>query len=142
MGPAIAPRVVLDTNVLISCLLFRGRVSFLRDWWMARRIVPLMSRATFAEFHHVLAFPKFSLLSQEIATIINTEILPWFEVVEMGVHPIGRCRDPHDEKFLDLVARGEAEYLITGDQDLLVLGFHGPCRIVTPMVFQTALGGD
>ncbi len=55
-------RVVLDTNILISALIFRREVSRLAEFWKSGKIVPLISKATFKEFKDVLAYPKFSLL--------------------------------------------------------------------------------
>ena len=55
MGKKVARlRVVLDTNVLVSTLLFGGQPGKLRDLWVAKRIVPLVSKETFAEFSKVL----------------------------------------------------------------------------------------
>ncbi len=53
------------------------------------------------------------------------------------VRRIRACRDPKDDKFLDVALSGDAAAIITGDQDLLVLDpFHG-IRIVSPSVFLT-----
>ena len=139
MGKKIAPRVVIDTNVLISCLLFRGRVSYLRDLWMDRNIIPLLSRETFDEFRRVLTYPKFSLSPQEIHAIIDNEILPWFDVIETKEPVTGICRDSHDEKFLAVAVHGKASYLITGDQDLLELRIFRSTTIITPQDFQAVV---
>ena len=56
-------RVVVDTNVLLSALLFGGQPGRLRDLWVEGRIVPLVSQETFAEFSKVLYYPKFDLAS-------------------------------------------------------------------------------
>ena len=141
MGKKIAPPlVVIDTNVLVSCLLFGGRIAALRDLWTERRIVPLLSRETFAEFHRVLTYPKFSLTAEEIRAVIDLEILPYFDVVEV-VDTIGEaCRDPHDRKFLAVAVAGRAAWLITGDKDLLELHPFRQTSIVTPGDFLREMG--
>ena len=58
-------RVVLDTNVLLSALLFyQGSVAWLRHAWQSEAIRPLASRDTTEELIRVLAYPKFKLTDQ------------------------------------------------------------------------------
>lgn len=140
MGKKIALRVVIDTNVLISCLLFKCRVSFLRELWVKNKIKPLLSKETFDEFHRVLHYSKFSLSPQEIRTIISNEILPYFDVVETEeTFNSASCRDPHDEKFLAVAKIGSASHLISGDQDLLELEKFGSTQILTPRDFYAVV---
>ena len=136
MGKKVAPQlVVIDTNVLVSCFLFGGRLERLREHWQAQAIVPLVSRETFDELRRVLSYPKFSLSPKEIRTIIDAEILPYFEVVEIESEIRDVCRDPHDEKFLAVAANGRAAWLITGDKDLLALQVFQQTKIITPADF-------
>lgn len=137
MGKKIAAvsLVVIDTNVLLSCLLFGGRLEPLRDLWQSKRIVPFLSKQTFDELHRVLAYPKFRLTAQEIAAIIKLEILPYFEVLESVPHIPATCRDTNDDKFLAVAFGSNAAYLVTGDQDLLVLVQFHETTILTPAEF-------
>lgn len=58
----IAPRVVLDSNVVLSALLFsRGRLAWIRAAWQGGRFVPLASKPTVEELIRVLGYPKFRL---------------------------------------------------------------------------------
>jgi putative PIN family toxin of toxin-antitoxin system len=140
MGKKIAPLlVVIDTNVLVSCLLFGGRLERLRELWKSGTIVPLISRATFDELRRVLSYPKFSLSPREVQTIVEIEILPNFEVVEIINEIRGACRDPHDDKFLAVAANGKASWLITGDKDLLVLRVFRQTKIETPADFLSQI---
>lgn len=131
-------RVVLDTNVLLSALLFRtGRLIWLRAAWMEARILPLVSRETAEELLRVLAYPKFRSTPDERNNLL-ADYLPWCETV--AVPPtysaeIERCRDPDDRKFLALALVGKADALITGDADLLALADAFPLRICTPAAF-------
>jgi len=124
-------RVVIDTNLLLSALLFGGQPGKLHELWIEGKIVPLVSKETFAEFTRVLSYPKFRLSKAEISMIIEEEMLPYTEVVEIIEDIPATCRDRQDDKFLALAASGRAAYLITGDQDLLVLKTFGKTRIVT-----------
>jgi uncharacterized protein len=140
MGQKVNPiRVVIDTNVLLSGLLFGGAPGRIRDLWVTGRLVPLLSRETFAEFIRVLAYPKFRLTPAEITIIVEGELLPFAEVMDATVDASGMCRDPHDDKFLSLAASGQADYLITGDQDLLVLRSFKKVSIVTVSEFTVLL---
>jgi putative PIN family toxin of toxin-antitoxin system len=142
MGQELTPiRVVLDTNVLVSALLFNGQTGILRDLWKTGRIIPLISKETFAEFRRVLSYPKFKLSQREIRAILNEEILPYVEPVDIAEQVIGICRDPHDDMFLAVAVFGNALYLVTGDQDLLVLKIYDKTQIVTVAEFQS-LAGD
>jgi len=132
MGQKVTPlRVVVDTNVLISGLLFGGEPEKIRELWIAGRLVPLLSSETFAEFTKVLSFPKFRLSPTEINMLIEEELLPYSEVVAVTKDATGTCRDPKDDKFLALAASGKAAYIVTGDQDLLVLQRVMKTRIIT-----------
>ena len=128
-------RVVLDTNVLVSSLLFGGRVGMLRDLWKSGLIIPLISKETFAEFRKVLSYPKFKLSQSEIRAILNDEILPFVESLDISERVTGVCRDPYDDIFLAVAISSGASYLVTGDQDLLVLKSHAETQIVTVAEF-------
>ena len=132
MGQGIIPvRVVIDTNVLLSCLLFGGEPGKLRDLWIEGRLVPLLSKETFTEFRRVLDYPKFRLSPAEITMLVEEELLPFAEVLDVTEDATGACRDPKDDMFLALAASGNAAYLITGDQHLLILQSFRKCKIVT-----------
>jgi putative PIN family toxin of toxin-antitoxin system len=115
-------RVVLDTNVLVSALLFGGRLEPLVAQLKPGALVPLFSRATFDEFRKVLSYPRFALTEPEIRVLIEEEVLPCAEVVEIGEDIRGVCRDPRDDIFLSCAVAGNADAIVSGDQDLLDLG--------------------
>ena len=85
MGPkkmmGALKRVVIDTNVLVSALLFDGVPGELIECWRQGKILPLASRDIINEFIRVLSYPKFQLNEEEIKFLLNKEILPWFEIV-------------------------------------------------------------
>ena len=123
-------RVVLDTNVLISSLLFKGEASRIVVLWQKSKIIPLISKETFDELRAVLEYPKFSLSGGEIKSIIEDEILPFFEVVEVEKNIKGVCRDPGDDKFISCAVSGEANWIVSGDKDLSDLGKYQSVEII------------
>jgi len=123
-------RVVLDTNVLISALLFRGGLSKIVGLWQKGKIIPVISKETFSELVTVLEYPKFSLTQEETDSIIKYEILPYFEVVEVVKDVKGICRDPEDDKFISCAISGSADYIVSGDKDLFDLKQYKSIKII------------
>ena len=132
-------RVVLDTNTVLSALVFpRGRLTWIRDYWASREIVPLISRETSEELIRALAYPKFALAEEEIEALLGA-YLPYVETVKVGSKgpkDLPRCRDPGDQKFLLLAAKGKAEVLVSGDRAPLELSGRTPFGIETPAQFK------
>jgi uncharacterized protein len=137
-----APRVaVLDTNVVLSALVFtRGRAVALREAWQAGRCQPLVSKATAGELIRALAYPKFKLDADEQRELL-ADYLPWCHSVTIPLKPPRTpvCRDPADVAFLQLAAVGKADFLVTGDQDLLGVKGKFQCPIVTLASFLSEL---
>ena len=125
--PAIAKLgVVLDTNVLISALLFSGLPNKLVTLWQEGRIVLLVSKEVLMEYFRVLAYPKFGLTQEEIKDLITETVLPYVETVTVkgragGTYPPVIKEDPADDKFLFLAVDGQARYIVSGDKHLLSL---------------------
>ena len=137
----IPPRVVLDTNVILSALLFpAGTVSWVRAAWRAGRIRPLASRDTTAEFLRVLTYPKFALTPVERQDLLD-EYLPCCETVAIPhpPSPVPQCRDPFDRAFLELALAGRADMLVTGDSDLLAMADTFAIPILTPAALKQRL---
>ena len=128
--PKKVSRVVLDTNVLVSALLFTGKLSKIVDLWRQGKVIPLISRGTFEELRAVLEYPKFSLAPDEIQSIIENEILPFFEVVEIQENVRGVCRDPGDDKFIACAVSAPADFLVSGDKDLTDLKRYKTVKII------------
>jgi putative PIN family toxin of toxin-antitoxin system len=128
-------RVVLDTNALVSALLFSGVSSKLVSLWQNGVIAPLLSREILDEYLRVLSYPKFALSEEEIKELIQEEILPFAEVVKPKRRLRVVRRDPSDNKFLECAVAGKANVIISGDKDLLSLGRYRQIRIQSPAQF-------
>ena len=126
-------RLILDTNVLLSALLFpAGSLSWLRQAWQSEAIRPLTSRDTTAELIRVLAYPKFHLNDDEREDLL-ADYLPWCETVRVLNPPlVPACRDPFDRPFLELALVAQSDALVTGDADLLALTETFSVPILTP----------
>lgn len=128
------PRVVLDTNVVLSALLFGGDLAArVRGGWQAGHFLPLASTATARELVRALTYPKFRLSAAERAELL-ADYMPWVHVVRIPDPPpaVPPCRDPGDVPLLDLAVAARARALVTGDRDLLALaGAPGLCPVVS-----------
>ncbi len=112
---------VIDTNTLISAFLFEHSVTTLA-YDKAKRLGKLSaSSETYNEFCDVFVRPKFDeylSLSTRLSIINDTkELLVFSEIAEK----ISDCRDPKDNKFLELALAAKATCIISGDKDLLIL---------------------
>ncbi len=132
MGSFKIARVVIDTNVIISSLLFGGLPGELIPLWKAGIIRPLISADILNEYLRVLAYPRFALTEDEINFIIYHEILPYFEDTVVKRQKKIIKEDPSDDKFIACAESGKAAYIISGDNHLLNLRTYGPIEIVSP----------
>ncbi len=118
-----APRAVLDTNLVVSALVFSGGATArVRLAWQTSLLRPLVSTATVQELMRVLAYPKFKLGADDQRELL-ADYLPFADVVSVPAPPprVPVCRDPHDLPFLHLAVAGKADLLVSGDADLLAL---------------------
>ncbi len=135
------PSVVIDTNLVLSALLFdQGRLAPLRHTWQGAHCLPLVSSVTVAELLRALAYPKFKLSAAEQQEML-ADYLPYCATVRMPVKPPATpaCRDLFDVPFLQLAVAGKADYLVSGDQDLLSLAGQFICPIITANQFMKTL---
>ena len=114
-------RIVVDTNVLVSGLLFDGKPGELIKLWKEGRVVPLCSKEIVTEYLRVLAYPKFQLSESEIDFLLAHEILPYFEVLTVTSGKPFVTMDPSDDKFIWCAIEGRADVIVSGDEHLLNL---------------------
>jgi putative PIN family toxin of toxin-antitoxin system len=134
-------RVVIDTNVFVSILIRpSNRFVALVDY-LDQNATILYSTETLTELVHVMRRGKFAkyTTAAEVA-----EFVEWIaaagELVTVDELVTG-SRDPKDLKFLSLAVAGRADYLVSGDKDLLVLGRVGATPIVAPADFLATVIG-
>jgi len=139
MGTEKSVRVVIDTNVIVSALLFGGIPARLTALWRDETITPLVSSEIMAEYIRVLAYAKFRLTAEEINMLLTGEILPWFEVITAPKGSPFVALDPDDDKFIWCAMAGKAACIISGDEHLLACAA-SPVSIVTANAFLCQLG--
>ncbi len=132
-------RAVLDTNVLISGLLSEDSPPpSLVDAWLDRRYVLVTCLYQVEEISHVLAYPRIASrlrLSDAEVDLILAALLSQAEVVGGDLRLPGVSRDPKDDPLVACAMEGAADYLVSGDADLLDLGKHENTRMVSPREF-------
>lgn len=128
-------KFVLDTNVIISALLMKKSVA--RDALDKAREAGdiLLSLDVIDELQEVISRPAFNRYIDEedrikfLALLVKEAVL--IEVSER----IKECRDPKDDKFLELAVNGKADLIISGDKDLQVLHPFRGIQILSPREF-------
>ncbi|MFM2312156.1 MAG: hypothetical protein RLZZ04_1432 [Cyanobacteriota bacterium] len=128
-------RIVVDTNVLISVLLIKNSIPFqvVNIAFELGKI--LYSDATYAELQQVLFRQKFDkYLTLEERNIFLFKLANYSPSIEIK-EKIQACRDLKDDKFLELAVNGNADVIVTGDADLLVLNPFRKIEIITPERF-------
>ena len=132
-------RVVIDTNVIISALLFGGKPGELIPLWEDGKIEPLVSKEIIDEYIRVLAYPKFELTIKEIQFLIFHQLLPYFEIINTYPGPVIIPKDPTDDKFIRCALAGNAKAIVSGDIHLLSLKKHQDIHILSPSDFLNSV---
>ena len=126
--------MVVDTNVFVSAVLKANSLPFIVVRWIDRNGGLLKSTAIEEELLAVLQRPYLAAMT-----------IPWFrdglvpmlaaaELVAI-TERISACRDPTDDKFLELAVNGHADLIVSGDADLLALNPFRSISIVPPATF-------
>ena len=128
-------RFVIDTNTLVSSILIASSVPDRAVKLIRHSGIVLISVATIEELQKVMNRPKFDkYVDPEIRSEFIVQLIQQSELVEIN-ELILACRDSKDDKFLEVAVNGKADYLITGDRDLLVLHPFRDVQIITPAAF-------
>jgi uncharacterized protein len=127
-------RVVVDTNVFVSAALKERSLPGTAVHVVAESGLLLKSMVTERELFVTLARPRLApLIPPRFRDWLN-EVLATAELVTI-TDRIAACRDPRDDKFLELAVNGRADLIITGDADLLALDPFRGIAIVAPSTF-------
>ena len=131
-------RSVFDTNVIISALLFEHSIPGRALLWALQNETVLMSKALSEEVADVISRPRFDrYVSDEERALFLAALLDASEVVEV-IDSVRACRDPKDDRILELAVSGNADCIVTGDGDLLVLNPFRGVAIMMPADFLRA----
>ncbi len=124
------PRVVFDTNVLVSALVFGGIPRKATDLIASKSVRPVMSEAILTELRRIISvkFPDFFP-----ALIRYEKLLRHYAFwVALGGQVVSAVRDPDDNAMLETAMVGKCQLIVSGDKDLLSLRAYDGIRIITP----------
>jgi putative PIN family toxin of toxin-antitoxin system len=135
-------RVVLDTNVVVSATLIRGKNEdrILRAWRRGAFEL-VLSPQILDEMGQVLFYERLQqrqwTTQEEIVALLQA--FAQESILVSGRVAVKASRDPEDDKFLGAAVEGRARYVVSGDQDLLEMKAYRGIRIVRPAVFLDIL---
>lgn len=135
-------RAVIDTNILVRALIMpHGTVGPVLQRLRYAEYTLLYSQPLLEELTDVLNRPRirdrYGLSEADITTVLRLILLRGEAV--MPTTPITACRDPKDNKFLEVAVAGQADVLVSGDEDLLVLHPFESIPIISPAEFLRRL---
>ena len=111
-------RVVLDTNVLLSAVLFGGRPEELVDLARSGRVRVVVSLFILDEFRRVLTQPRFGIAPRTAEDLV-LEMATFMDVVPVGPSRAAWTSDPADDPVVETALQGRATVIVTGDRRLL-----------------------
>lgn len=139
MNSDTVPKIVIDTNVWVSAIFWGGKPRKVVEAWVDDKVYLVISPALRRELYQTIA------KKVETLKTIPDYALRWLEIIDeksILVRPeekVEICRDPKDNMLLEAAVTGNVNYLVTGDDDLLVLGTFRGTKIVTPAEFLDAV---
>ncbi|OGF44831.1 MAG: putative toxin-antitoxin system toxin component, PIN family [Candidatus Firestonebacteria bacterium RIFOXYA2_FULL_40_8] len=131
-------KAVIDTNVFVSAILFRGELENIIRNWKNGTFEFLLSKEVLNEYIRVLHYPKFELNAKEIKEIIDDELLPFITPVITHSNVRVVKNDPSDDKFFTLAVDGKADVIVSGD--LHILSIKKYREIITQSAVEFAQG--
>ena len=126
-------RAVVDTNVLVSGLLWYGAPHAVMERLRSGTLALVSSPALMAEFADVIGRANFDAVLARSNTSrerLLAEVRQLAEIVEPPPLPAPVCRDPDDDKVLALAIAAQIDLVVSGDHDLLSLGSYAGIPIV------------
>jgi putative PIN family toxin of toxin-antitoxin system len=130
-------RIVVDTNVFISAAFKETSWPGMVVRWVERFGGLLKTAATEEEIFEVMQRPRIAENTVKLFAVRLRRIFAAAELVTVSER-VAECRDPKDDKFLELAVNGRADLIVSGDADLLVLEAFRGIPIITPAAFGHA----
>jgi putative PIN family toxin of toxin-antitoxin system len=134
-------KIVCDTNVLISGILFRGHPRRILDWAAQGKLMNCASPALLREAENVLSRPKFGLRPSEVANILAL-FRDTFEMVHPEESVTAIRDDPADNRVHEAAGAAAADFIVSGDRHLLQLKEWQGIQIISPGDFDSVLEGQ
>lgn len=134
-------KIVIDTNIFVSAFLGSKNARLLVKETINGDFLLVISKEQLREIKEVLYRPKFSkyITPAEVDELIS--LLSMKAIVPVIYEKIRACRDPKDNMILEEAVYGNAQYIVTGDNDLLVLNPYKWIKIVNPKDFIKKIYG-
>jgi len=129
-------RATLDTNVLVSALLFGGTPGRLLDLHTDEAFILCISESIIAELRRILV-KRFEWTEEDIESTLRW-IVTRAELIE-PMQPVSISRDPNDDHILACALEAKADVIVSGDNDLLQIGGFEGIAIITPRQFLDRL---
>jgi uncharacterized protein len=131
-------RAVLDTNIIISAQFWSGAPGKVYAATASQKFTIVTSEALIAEVRRVLNYPKFARALAATGKTAN-DLVSDFQALTEVIDPVeilaDAVRDPTDVHVLACAVAGKADYIVTGDDDLLTLRSYQEIPIVTASAF-------
>ena len=134
-------KVVIDTNIWVSYLL-GGLLKDLDKKILSKGIKVVVSNEKLKELAEVSNRPKFKNIftPQRMKELFS--LLDGYAIVVSPSQKVNACRDEKDNFLLEVAMEGKADYLITGDEDLLVMKTFGSTEIIKPNKLEDILKSE
>ncbi|OGL39508.1 putative toxin-antitoxin system toxin component, PIN family [Candidatus Saccharibacteria bacterium RIFCSPLOWO2_02_FULL_46_7] len=131
------PKVVLDTNVLISALVFGGKPRQITDLLADEMIRVAISHEALTELRRKITakFPDSVEVLKRFEKLLERDA----QLVTLGSIQINICQDPDDNKFIETAVLGNCDFIISGDRHLLGIGQYEDIKIIKPAAFLKLL---
>jgi putative PIN family toxin of toxin-antitoxin system len=126
-------KIVIDTNVWVSALVFGGKPRQVFEFATEQGIKIVVSEGLLSEIRRVLSqkFPKFVPKFENLLVRYKMRL----HYVDLGSISVTVCRDPKDNMILETAVIGKSDYIISGDDDLLSLKKYQNITILNPADF-------
>jgi putative PIN family toxin of toxin-antitoxin system len=127
-------RVVVDTNVFVSGIFWKGPPYQVLEIWSQGKFKLVVSSAILNEYERVMNELNMKAKVKNYDRILELVQLN-AEIVNPAAFPVPVCRDQDDDKFLEAAVGGAVQYIVTGDEDLLALHSYQGIQILKPKEF-------
>ncbi|HVC36334.1 MAG TPA: putative toxin-antitoxin system toxin component, PIN family [Candidatus Dormibacteraeota bacterium] len=127
------PRIVIDTNVLISGIVFGGKPRQILDLLAKQSVIVIVAEEILTELRRKIStkFPDFIEDLNKVELLLKRDAV----LIKLGEISINISRDPDDNKFIESAILGRCSFIITGDKDLLILKSYKNLNIIKPDEF-------